>query len=109
MDALQNVRVRIDKYHVCRRVLLETPNRASFTFDRTKPDSQIANIEIGGLRRPYECFGKMVVNNAVVHVRENSAEGKIVVPINGSVDFFTAILKTDFDSIKLNVYIDAAI
>lgn len=105
MDALQNVRVHIDKHHACRRALFEAPNRASFTFDRATADASIASIEISGLRRPYECFGKMVVGDALVHVRERSAGGKIVVPVNGPADFFTAVLKTGPEFIKLDVYV----
>ncbi|AGR57138.1 ETM [Choristoneura rosaceana nucleopolyhedrovirus] len=105
MDALQSLRVRVDKHYACRRALFETPNCASFTFDRTKVDAQIANIEISGLRQQYECFGKMVVADSVVHVRERSVNGKIVVPINGAVDFFTAVLKSGLEFIYLNVYV----
>ncbi|AGR56991.1 ETM [Choristoneura occidentalis alphabaculovirus] len=105
MDALQSLRVRVDKHHACRRALFETPNRASFTFDRTRADAQIANIEISGLRQQYECFGKMVIADSVVHVRERSVNGKIVVPVNGTADFFTAVLKTGLDFINLNVYV----
>ncbi|ABI13834.1 etm [Anticarsia gemmatalis multiple nucleopolyhedrovirus] len=105
MDALQNVRVKIDKHHACRRVVFESPNRVSFTFDRLKTGAEITNIEISGLRQQYECFGKMVVNDAVVHVREPTVNGKIVVTVGGIVDFFTAVLKNDLDFIKLNVYV----
>ncbi|AJD09261.1 etm [Condylorrhiza vestigialis mutiple nucleopolyhedrovirus] len=104
MDVLQNVRVKIDKHHACRRVLIESPNRMSFTFDRLKTDTEIVNIEISGLRQQYECFGKMIVNDAIVHVREPTVNGKIVVPVNGVVDFFIAVLKNGLDFIQLNMY-----
>ena len=105
MDVLQNVRVKIDKHHACRRVLCENPNRVSFTFDRPKTGTEIVNIEISGLRQQYECFGKMIVNDAIVHVREPTVNGKIVVPVNGVVDFFTAVLKNGLDFIKLDMYV----
>ncbi|BAE72393.1 ETM [Hyphantria cunea nucleopolyhedrovirus] len=105
MDVLHNLRVRINKHHTCRRALFESPNRASFTFDRTKADAQIASIEISGLRRPYECFGKIMVAERVVYVRERSTSGKIVVLVNGAADFFTAVLKNGLDFIKLKVYV----
>ncbi|QDL56988.1 ETM [Dione juno nucleopolyhedrovirus] len=109
MDALQSVRVRIDKHHACRRALFEAPNFASFTFDRLKANASIVHIEISGLRRPYECFGKMVIGDAVVHVHERSASGKILVPVGGTVDFFTAVFKTGLDFFKLNVYVVARV
>nr|UIX56229.1 ETM [Hyphantria cunea nucleopolyhedrovirus]UIX56374.1 ETM [Hyphantria cunea nucleopolyhedrovirus] len=105
MDVLQNLRVRIDRHHTCRRALFESPNRASFTFDRTKADAQIASIKINGLRRPYECFGKVMMAERVVHVRERSINGTIVVPVNGAADFFIAVLKTGLEFIKLKVYV----
>lgn len=104
MDALQNVRVRIDKNHSCRRVIIEPPNRVSFTFDRLVTCVQISTIEISGLRQSYECFGKMVVDDSIVHVHEHSAGGKIVVSVNGIADFFIAILKCGLEFIKLEVY-----
>lgn len=60
MDVLQNGRVRIDKNHACRRVIIEPPNLVSFTFDRLATCVQINTIEISGLRQSYECFGQMV-------------------------------------------------
>jgi hypothetical protein len=106
MDAaLQNVRVKINKHHVCRRAVFESPNRVSFTFDRLNTDTKIANIEISGLRQQYECIGKMVVNDVVVHVREPSVAGKITVPVGGTIDFFTAVLKNGLEFIKLDMYV----
>ncbi|ABS76418.1 etm [Antheraea pernyi nucleopolyhedrovirus] len=103
MDALQNVRVRIDKHHACRRALAESPNRVTFAFDRLKPGALAADIEISGLRQPYECLGKMVVGDAVVYVRQHSAGGKVTGPVGGVVDSLTAVLKNGFEFIELDV------
>ncbi|AAK85608.1 hypothetical protein [Epiphyas postvittana nucleopolyhedrovirus] len=105
MDVLQNVRVKINKHYKCCSASFETPNTASFKFNRLQTNVLANNIEISGLRHQYECYAKMLIGNSVVYVQEHAVDGKIVIPVNGTVDYLTAVLKIGLQIINVNVYV----